>query len=246
MMKTEKESFSFGRYLQSIRREKKISLEKVSEETRIAASNLQLIEKEALEALPDKVFVKGFLRSYARAIGADGDEAVKLYEARLNMVSRLTDAGSFSPKSSLFAWRNLILSLMTVLAVIALTLYGVSYFQNRMPPAETVKTPAGSEHSETSFSRQETDSSVKKVATQKPLKKLMLHIAAVDDTWIKVIIDNKDSKEYNLISGEKIELEASAGFNLLIGNAGGLELEFNGKPINIVGKAGEVVNIELP
>ena len=245
-MITEKESLSFGRYLQSMRLEKKISLEKVSEETRIAISNLQLIEQEALEALPDKVFVKGFLRSYARAIGADSDEAVKLYETRLDMVNRLTDAGRFSPRSSLFAWRNLILSITIVLAVIALTLYGVSYLQSRIPQQETVKTPADSEHSEATLPRQETDSSVKKDATLKPQNKLVLDITAVDDTWIKVIIDNKDSKEYNLNSGENLELEASAGFNLLIGNAGGLELEFNGKPIKISGKAGGGVNIQLP
>ena len=246
MMNSEKESISFGRYLQSMRLEKKISLEKVSEETRIAISNLQLIEKEALEALPDQVFVKGFLRSYARAIGADGDEAVKLYEARLNMESRLIDAGRFSPSSALFAWRNLILSIAAILAVIALTLYGVSYFESRMPQPETGKASAGSEHSETAIPRQETDSSAKKIAILKPLKKLVLHVTAVDDTWIKVIIDNKAATEYNLISGEKLELEASAEFNLLIGNAGGLELEFNGKPVKIAGKAGEVVNIQLP
>jgi hypothetical protein len=33
---------------------------------------------------------------------------------------------------------------------------------------------------------------------------------------------------------------------LLIGNAGGLEMEFNGKPVKISGKVGEVVNIQLP
>jgi cytoskeleton protein RodZ len=226
-MITEKESFSFGRYLQSMRLEKKISLEKISEETRIAISNLQLIEKEALEALPD-------------------DEAVKLYEARVDMVSRLSDAGRFSPRSSLFAWRNLILSVMTIFAVIALTLYGVSYFQSRMPQTATIETPTGGEHSEATLTRQENDSSVKKGAAAKPLKKFVLHISAVDDTWIKVIVDNKDSKEYNLMSGDKMEMEAAAGFNLLIGNAGGLKLEFNGKPIKISGKAGEVVNIQLP
>jgi len=245
-MKTEKESFSFGRYLQSLRLEKKINLEKVSEETRIAISNLQLIEKEDLEALPDEVFVKGFLRSYARAIGADGDEAVKLYETRLNMVSRLADAGRYSPRSSLFAWRNLILSIAVILAVIVLSLYGVSYFQSQTPEQETVETPAGSEHSEAALPRQETDSSAKKGDAPKPLEKLVLHITAVDDTWIKVIVDNKDPREYNLMSGEKLEMEASAGFNLLIGNAGGLELKLNGKPIKISGKAGEVVNIQLP
>ena len=245
-MKSEKESFSFGRFLQSMRLAKNISLEKVSQETRIAISNLQLIEKEDLDALPDEVFVKGFLRSYARAIGADGEEAVKLYEARINMISRLADAGSFSPRSSLFAWRNLILSIIVILAVIALSLYGVSYFQSRMSEPETVETPARSEPSEAAPLRQETESIAKKGATPKPLEKLVLHITAVDDTWIKVIVDNKDSKEYNLKSGEKLEIEASAGFNLLIGNAGGLELEFNGKPVKIPGKTGEVVNIQLP
>jgi cytoskeletal protein RodZ len=245
-MKTEKESFSFGRYLQSIRLKKKISLKKISEETRIAINNLQLIEKEALEALPDEVFVKGFLRSYARAIGADGEEAVKLYEARLDMVSRLTDAGRFSPRSSLFAWRNLILSVMTVCAVIVLTLYGVSYFQSRMLQPGTVEISDSSEHSKAVLLGREKVSSVKKDTPVKPLKKFVLHITAIDDTWIKVIVDNKDSKEYNLTSGEKMEMEASAGFNLLIGNVGGLELEFNGKPIKISGKAGEVVNIQLP
>lgn len=245
-MNTEKEALSFGRYLQSMRLAQKINLEEVSSETRIAISNLKLIEKEDLEALPDEVFVKGFLRSYARAIGADGDQAVKLYEGRLNMISRLTDAGSFSPRSSLFAWRNLILSIIAILAVIVLSLYGVSYFQDRIPEPENVETPADSQHTESASLRQETDSSVKKGAEPKPHEKLVLHITAIDDTWIKVIVDNKDSKEYSLTSGEKLEMEASTGFNLLIGNAGGLELEFNGKPVKISGKAGEVVNIQFP
>ncbi|MBW2486158.1 MAG: helix-turn-helix domain-containing protein, partial [Deltaproteobacteria bacterium] len=86
-MKSEKESFSFGYYLQSIRLEKNITLETVAEETRIAMSNLTAIEREDVESLPDPVFVKGFLRSYAQAIGADGDEAVRLYDARLKMKS---------------------------------------------------------------------------------------------------------------------------------------------------------------
>lgn len=246
MMKNRKEFFSFGRYLQSIRLEKKISIEKVSEETRIAVYNLKLIEKEDLEALPDEVFVKGFLRAYARAIGADGDEAVRLYQARLNMEDRLADAGSFSPKSSFAAWRNLILSITTVVAVIALCLYGVSYFENRLPEKQAAEIPADSTHTEAATSPQETGSNVKKSVPAKRSEKLILHMTAVDDTWLKVIIDNDEPREYNLKSGENLEMEASEGFNLLIGNAGGLKLQLNGEPIKISGKTGEVVNIELP
>jgi cytoskeletal protein RodZ len=246
MMKTKKEFFSFGRYLQSMRLEKKINLEKVSEETRIAVRNLQLIEKEDLEALPDEVFVKGFLRAYARAIGADGDEAVRLYQARLNMVGRLADAGSFSPKSSFSAWRNLILSIIAILAVVALSLYGVSYFQSQPPEKQAGETSAVSAHSEAAPPQQETGSNDKKGVTAKPVEKFILNLTAVDDTWIKAIVDNKEPREYNLTSGEKLEMEASEGFNLLIGNAGGLKLKLNGEPIKISGKAGEVINIQLP
>ena len=68
MMKYDEDSLAFGRYLQTIRLEKKISLEKVSEETRIGLGNLMLIEQEDYEHLPAEVFVKGFLRAYAAAI----------------------------------------------------------------------------------------------------------------------------------------------------------------------------------
>ena len=246
MTKTEKESFSFGRYLQSMRLKKKISLETISEETRVAIGNLRLIEKEDLEALPDQVFVKGFLRAYALAIGADGDKAVELYTARLNMESRLADAGSFSPRSSFAVWRNLILSIMAVLSLIVLSLYGFSYFQSHTSDQQASEATAGSEISEAALSRPEAGPNTQKDTAPKTADKFILNLTAIDDTWIKVIIDNKEPREYNLISGEKLELEASAGFNLLIGNAGGLELKLNGEPVTISGKAGEIVNIQLP
>jgi hypothetical protein len=75
---------------------------------------------------------------------------------------------------------------------------------------------------------------------------MILQITAVEDTWIKVIIDNKEPNEFNLSVGEQMEIEASAGYNLLIGNAAGLVLKLNEKPIPISGKIGEVVSIQLP
>jgi cytoskeletal protein RodZ len=245
-MKTGKNLFSFGRYLQSIRFEKKISLEKVSEETRIAMGNLQLIEKEDLEALPAEVFVKGFLRAFARAIGADGGEAVRLYQARLNMENKLADAGSFSGRSSLKPWRHLVLAVAALLSLVALSLYGVSYFQNQVRMPETEEMHVVSENPKVALPQDQQVSNAQKDSAIKPHEKLVLQITAIENTWVKLIIDNKDPKEYNLISGEHIEIEASTGYNLLIGNAGGLELKLNGEPVPISGKIGEVVSIQLP
>ena len=78
------------------------------------------------------------------------------------------------------------------------------------------------------------------------LTKKVLHIRALEDTWVKIIVDNQEPKEYNLRTGDQLEEEATVGYNLLIGNASGLELKLDGKPVNISGKDGEVVNIQIP
>lgn len=245
-MKPDKESFSFGYYLQAIRLEKNITLETIAEETRIAVSNLTLIEKEDVEALPDPVFVKGFLRSYAQAVGADENEAVRLYEARLNMKSRLEDAQSYLPRSTVAPWRNLILSIIAVMALIALSLYGISYFEHHPLRSDTAES---SGDSELATETRTTERNVSDTKTETPAEnpsKWVLQINALEDTWVKIIVDNQEAKEYNLRSGDQLEEQAKTGYNLLIGNAGGLEMKLNGKPVTISGKEGEVVNIEIP
>jgi cytoskeletal protein RodZ len=218
----------------------------VAEETRIAMSNLISIEKEDVESLPDRVFVKGFLRSYAQAIGADGDEAVRLYEARLNMKSRLEDAQSYSPRSTVAPWRNLILSIIAVAGLIALSLYGISYFQHHDLLDETVAPSSVTEKLAETHSTDRKPLDAERGTPPETSSKLMLQISVLEDTWMKIIVDNQEPKEYNLRTGDQLKEEAAKGYNLLIGNAAGLELKLNGKPIKISGKEGEIVNLQIP
>jgi len=245
-MKAEKELFSFGRYLQSIRMEKKISLGKVSAETRIAVQTLKLIEKEDLEALPAEVFVRGFLRAFARAVGADAGEAVRLYDARLKLEIKLSGAGRLAAGSALRHWRNLVLSVIAWLGVIVLTLYGFSYFQDRMRLSEKPEMHALNDKSGDTPTQEAQGSNAPKGSPTNQSEKLILTVSAVEDLWIKVIIDNQAPNEYNLRAGENLELEASQGYNLLIGNAGGCELKLNGQPVSISGRIGEIVSLQLP
>ena len=245
-MKAEKELFSFGRYLQSTRMEKKISLEKVSAETRIAVNTLKLIEKEDLEALPAEVFVRGFLRAFARAVGADAGEAVRLYDARLKLESKLSGVSRLARGSALRHWRNLFLSVIAWLGVIVLTLYGFSYFQDRMRLSEKPEMHALNDKSGDQSTQEAQGSNAPKGSATNQSEKLRLTVKAVEDLWIKVIIDNQAPNEYNLRAGENLELEASEGYNLLIGNAGGCELKLNGQPVSISGRIGEIVSLQLP
>ena len=63
---------------------------------------------------------------------------------------------------------------------------------------------------------------------------------------MKVTIDDQEPIEYTLTPGDRIDLEASSGYKLLIGNAGGITLMLNDQPVRISGSTGQVVNLELP
>jgi len=77
-----------GDLLREAREAKGISLEQVEKTTNIRTKLLQALEQEAYEELPAPVFVKGFLRNFARALGLDPDQVVALYKETVGDADR--------------------------------------------------------------------------------------------------------------------------------------------------------------
>jgi cytoskeleton protein RodZ len=73
-----------------------------------------------------------------------------------------------------------------------------------------------------------------------------LVIEARELTWIRIAEDQGPSHQILLKPGEKVERTASDYFQLDIGNAGGINLSFQGKPLGSIGTQGQVVHIRLP
>jgi cytoskeleton protein RodZ len=69
----------FGAKFRKAREKKGISLDDVSNVTKISARMLQAIEEEKFDQLPGGVFNKGFIRAYAKHLGIDDQEAVTEY-----------------------------------------------------------------------------------------------------------------------------------------------------------------------
>ncbi len=65
-----------GRWLKHEREVRQLSLEELSLTTRIPLKMLQHLEEDRHDRLPGDVFARGFLKSYAKAIGLSPDEAV--------------------------------------------------------------------------------------------------------------------------------------------------------------------------
>ena len=73
----------FGDKFRKEREKKGISLDDVSNVTKIGSRMLKAIEDEQFDQLPGGVFNKGFIRAYAKHLGLDDAEAVTAYLAAL-------------------------------------------------------------------------------------------------------------------------------------------------------------------
>lgn len=67
---------SFGERLQREREMRGITLEEMSESTKITSRCLRALEEEEFDKLPGGIFNKGFVRAYADHLGIDEDQAV--------------------------------------------------------------------------------------------------------------------------------------------------------------------------
>jgi hypothetical protein len=69
----------FCEYLRAQRERASLSIEDIARVTKIPERSLRQLEEGKFEELPADVFVRGFLRSYARVVGVNADDVVRRY-----------------------------------------------------------------------------------------------------------------------------------------------------------------------
>lgn len=261
---------TFGRYLSGVRLEKGIELPEIAKQIKVNIHTLHLIENGDHEKLPDPVFTKGFIRAYADAIGADRETVLSLYKESYAQYQNTLRAEADLVVYGKKFWLHLSGALGLLLVVM-----GVSFFSLTGPglwgekelgveasgpleAAETTALPDGEK--EAPAAKEEvpqppdggvnalpgkTDGVTEESAEEK-VGMILLKITAVEDTRIKIIIDDASPKELLLKKGDVHELKAKKRYNILIGNATGIKLELNGEPVDIPGKSGQVATLMLP
>jgi cytoskeleton protein RodZ len=85
-----------GSKLKREREGRALGLRDVSRVTKIPERSLTRLEEGKWEELPGEVFIRGFLRSYARCVGLDGEELVRQY-GQLAVKPRSPASGSSPP-----------------------------------------------------------------------------------------------------------------------------------------------------
>ncbi|MCD6585744.1 MAG: DUF4115 domain-containing protein [Desulfobacteraceae bacterium] len=233
---------AFGRYLKSMRMQMGIPIETVADEIRITVRQLALIEAEEHQQLPDVVYVKGILRAYAKYIGVDGDDIVDRYAINRSAFEKIktTEARFFNYNKKALSRLCLLTGLLLIIIVLSVYMIYGSRTNSLHQAVENHTKEIAYKDSDA------VDELIPDLFSAHQNEKLFLQIDAVEDTLLKIIIDDSEPLEYSLHPMDHMELEASSRINLLVGNAAGVKILLNEKPVFIPGKSGDVATIELP
>ncbi|MFP4039595.1 MAG: helix-turn-helix domain-containing protein [Desulfosudaceae bacterium] len=249
---------SFGLYLSRCRQERGLSINYLASELKLGVNLLVAIENEDFSKLPDPVYTRGFLRSYANLVGADREWVVNDYQQARSLLMRMSRSERELIRENHRFWRRLIGTLVVMLVIMFFTVLflspnGQSSHQEQ-GPADNINhrpanlkgsravNPAGDRISDSNAVPQD----IQDIPDIQDIQDIRLTVITLEETWIKIIIDNEKVKEYTLQPDDRLDMRAENGFNLLIGNAAGVKLFANGVPVKIPGDQGEVVNIEIP
>lgn len=250
-----------GNFLRKAREKKGLTLKDIEKDTSIRAYYLEALEKEEYTSLPGEAYVKGFLRSYAEAVGLDGDDLIKRYREEqedyienidLNEQNTVESTGVFTSGEDFKARMNnagRTRSLLTVVAVLFLLFVGSIYYffgasdDKKMTKAkETIGTIKAKEASTKSVNTSSADKKIAGVTGEnKEAEKLELVAKLTNNCWLQVIADGKVIHEATGVQGDMFTFKAKDKLSITAGNAGAVEIFFNGKTLGLLGKPGEVV-----
>ena len=124
---------NFGQYLKSRRVEKGLSLSDLSRATKIKERALEALEAGRHDDLPGRVFVRGYVIAYARAVGLDecemlgrlqalapppSEEPLRLQKPIVRRVTRADDEDLPNPRRKV----GVVMVVLLILVVATLTL----------------------------------------------------------------------------------------------------------------------------
>jgi hypothetical protein len=76
-------------------------------------------------------------------------------------------------------------------------------------------------------------------------KGLILRFKVNQDSWLNIDLDGRFSQQYELKAGDVIEWKADSVITVDLGNAGGVEAEFNGKALPPFGASGRKAHVVM-
>jgi len=233
---------SLGQELKRERELRGISLEEISESTKINRKFLQALEEDKLELMPSKFFIKALLRTYAKFLGLEEHSVLNKYHeaAIFQEQAQQTEEQLKTSRAETSKKRKRWMASITLGACL-LILTGWFYFfaskkKISLPPVETK--PSLTLQEETPPPSPATQPERAEPAAEE--KGLILEISFIEETWLQVYADGELKLEALKQPGETAVIQAQEELLFSLGNAGGITYSLNQKKGKPFGPSGAV------
>ncbi len=278
---------AFGDRLRREREMRGITLDEITESTKISRRHLEALEKEHFDQLPGGVFNKGFVRAYARFLGIDEDQAVADYSTASNEQPEPENKFPLEiheePNRELNPRRSNFPLIFAVAALVGV-LVGYGFWIKSKPhnpatventrqsaPASAASepqanvptppaTPSGPElTNNSSQAAAAKQAPAESTATPRPVERrrevvssesanapasakevtFLVQVKAKEDSWVSIVADGKSVMQRVLTADKHKSIKAGKILILRTGNAGGIEVSFNGRTLGALGNENE-------
>jgi cytoskeleton protein RodZ len=231
---------NFGDKLREVREAKGYSLDYIEEETKIRKLYIDALEQERFEILPPRVYATGFVRRYSKFLGLNADEMVEEFQNLAYIDEPLHEEEIITREKKVdfglhLRYRNILAGIIFLIIAIWAGKMVLGYITGRIdiPDTQTSAPPSVEEP-------------VK--SPEAPLvkvEKAVVLIEANQNCWLNIMVDGKTVYTQILKAGEKLEFEGREAVHIKAGNAGGIDITYNGKKVEPLGKYGEVKETEF-
>ncbi|HEY9808856.1 MAG TPA: RodZ domain-containing protein [Halomicronema sp.] len=242
---------SLGAELRRVRQQQELSIEEVSARTMIGVRILQAIEEANLQELPEPIYIQGFIRKFANALGLNGATFASDFPTETNM--RLLNYGSWIPLPGV-QLRPIHLYAIYVLLIVS-SVQGLSYMVNRSaiqasnlqdisePVSENLLGPKPTPATQLTAMAASSQNSSKTVSEDKGQVRIGLTLKA--ESWIEVEADGKTAFEGMLPQGTQRTWFAKEQLIVRAGNAGGVLVAVNNGQAKQMGAPGKVEELRV-
>ena len=229
---------SFGENLRRERELRGIDLREMAEATKISIRFLQALEQDRVDILPGGIFPRAFVRQYAKYLGLDPERLVaEFVYAHGGETTPRKDARA-PVRVDQGAPRGLIIA-GVVLGLLGLVGWKVRGQASRAPQAATpsmAAPPATFAHDRV----YPPPSGATAIAPPMAAGTMVLTVLARRSSWVEAKVDGTTVLNRVLKDGESQRLEARQEVLLSVGNAGGIAVTLNDRPLGPIGRDGEV------
>ena len=244
-----------GDILRKERERQNLTVKEGERDTSIRGLYISAIENGEYDLLPGEVYLKGFIRSYAEYLKLDGAALLQQYyaekapaEVPVNPTENngvVKTASVEIPAGMKTEFRERVeKSRQTQKILIGLAAAGLVFggiymgvrSDSEKPAATTpAVTQAPAVHKETAPA----------AVPEKKADGVELTATFSDKCWTKIIVDDKTVFEGTVESGEKLTWKAKQQIVVTAGNAGAVDVVYNGKSLGKLGAVGDVVTKKI-